>query len=75
MDNKKKEPWRIAVGVIAVLYIIFMWVKKDIISIYSTIPSEEVLPLIVTTFAVYLLKVAGIVGMILLVKWIISRRK
>ena len=74
MDNKKK-PWRIVVGVIAILYIIFMWVKKDVVSICSTMPREEVLPLIVTTFSVYLLKVAGIAGLILLVKWIISRRK
>ena len=75
MNNKKKEPWRIGVGVIAILYIIFMWVKKDVVSIYSTMPSEEVLPLIATTIAVSLLKVAAIAGVILLVKWVVSRRK
>ena len=29
MTNKKKEPWRI-VAILSVLFIIFMWVKKDV---------------------------------------------
>ena len=36
MDNnekKKKEPWRIIVGIIAIAYIVYVWVEKDIITI------------------------------------------
>ncbi len=72
-NNKKIEPWRIIVGIIAIGYIIFMWVKKDIVSIYATMPQEEVIPLIVTTMAVSLIKVAVLTGGILLVKCGISK--
>ncbi len=75
-DNKKKiEPWRIIVFIIAVAFIIFMWVKKDIAEIYATMPTEQIAPLIVTTIAVSLLKVAVIAGVILLIKWIIDKLK
>ncbi len=75
-DNKKKiEPWKIIVFVIAVAFIIFMWVKKDIAEIYATMPSEQIVPLLVTTIAVSLLKVAVIAGAILLIKWIIDKMK
>ena len=70
MNNEnKREPWRIVVGIIAIVYILFMWVKKDIVSIYATMPQEEVIPLIVTTVVVSLVKVAVITVGILLTKW------
>ena len=72
-NSKKIEPWRIAAFVIAVAFIIFMWIKKDIAEIYATMPSEQIAPLVVTTIAVSLLKVAAIAGVILLVKWIINK--
>lgn len=71
----KKEPWRIAVGIISVIFIIFMWIKNDIISIYTTMPKEQILPLIATTVAVSVLKVAIITAAILLVKWLIKKVK
>ena len=78
MDNnekKKKEPWRIIVGIITIAYIVYMWVEKDIMTIYTTMPKEQVVPLIATTIAVSLIKVAAIAGGILLIKWIISKFK
>ena len=71
----KKEQWRIAVGILAIAFIVYMWVEKDIITIYTTMPREQVAPLIVTTIAVSLIKVAAIAGGILLIKWIISKFK
>ena len=71
----KKEPWRIAVGILAIAFIVYMWVEKDIITIYTTMPREQVTPVIVTTIAVSLIKVAAIAGGILLIKWIISKFK
>lgn len=73
MEHKKKEPWRILVAVLSAVFILFMWVKKDIVSIYTTMPKEDVFPLILTTIAVTLVKVAGIAIFLLLVKWIIGR--
>ena len=74
-DNKKREPWRMIVGILSIAFIVYMWVKKDIMTIYTTMPKEQVAPLIATTIAVSLIKVATITGGILLIKWIISKFK
>ena len=74
-NQKKIEPWRIIAFVIAVAFIIFMWVKKDIANIYATVPSEQIAPLVVTTIAVSLLKVAAIAVAVLLIKWIAGKIK
>lgn len=68
-----KEPWRIIVAAISVAYIIFMWVKKDIMAIYAAMPVEQVLPMIVTTVVVSLLKVAALAAVILVVKWFVGK--
>lgn len=74
MDKKKKEA-RIIVAIISVLFIIFMWVKNDIITIYSTMPKAQIVPLIATTIIVTLVKVCGIALAIFLIKFIIGRIK
>ena len=74
-NNKKTEPWRIVAFVISVAFIIFMWIKKDVAEIYATMPKEQIVPLVTTTIAVSLLKVAAIAGGILLVKFIVGKMK
>ncbi len=71
--NGQKEPWRVIVGIISILFIVFMWIGKDILHIYSTMTVEDALPLIVTTVAVTVLKVLLIAAVIFLGKWIISK--
>ena len=73
--KNKKEPWRIIVFVIAVLFIAFMWIKKDIIAIFTTLPKEQVAPILVTTVVVSLFKVATIIGAIFFIKWIVKKIK
>jgi hypothetical protein len=73
--NKKKVPWRIIVFIISVAFIVFMWVKNDIVDIYTTMPAEQVAPLIVTTVAVSVVKVAAIAGAVFLIKWFIGKVK
>lgn len=75
MNSKKKEHWRIMLGIASILYIIFMWIKKDIAGIYNTMPAEQVVPLIATTIGVTAVKVAALAVIVLLMKWIISKRK
>ena len=78
MDNKdknKKELWRIAVFIISVIFIIFMWIKKDIVAIYSTMPKEQIAPMIATTVAVSLIKVGAIAGVVFLLKWLFGKIK
>ena len=52
---------------------IYMWSKKEIADIYATMPQEQIVPLIVTTVAVSLLKVAVIALGVLLIKWIVGK--
>ena len=72
-DNKKKEPWRIIVGIISIAFIVYMWIEKDIMTIYTTMPKEQLVPLIAITILVSLVKVGAIAGAILLIKWIIGK--
>jgi hypothetical protein len=74
-NTNKKEPLRIVVFIIAAAYIIYMWVEKDIVAIYSSMPPEQALPMAVTTIVVSFLKVAILAGGILLVKWIVGKLK
>ena len=75
MQGQKKEPWRIIVAIISVIFIVFMWVKNDIATIYSTMPREQLVPLVATSVVVTLVKVVGITAVILLIKWIVSKIK
>lgn len=71
--NKKTiKPWRMAAGVLSIGVILFLWVKKDVAAIYSTLPPEQLVPVLVTTVAVSLLKIAAMVGAAWLIKWIVG---
>jgi len=74
VKNQKKETWRIIVGIISIVFIIFMWVKNDIVALYTTMPKEQVIPLIITTIMVSLLKISVIAGIVLIIKWIIKKK-
>ena len=73
MKSWKKEPWRISVGIISILFIVFMWAKKDIVAIYESAPKDQLVPMLITTVAVSLLKVGLIAGAVFLVKWLIEK--
>ena len=60
---------------ISIAYIAYMWISKDVMAIYETMPKDQYLPLIATTVLVSLAKVAAIAVGIVLIKWIISRAK
>lgn len=74
-SRKRIEPWRIVAFIIAVGFIVYTWIKKGVADIYAAMPADEALPLIVTTVAVSLLKVAAIACGILLIKWGIGKIK
>ena len=71
MKNRKIEPWRLVVGIASILYIIAMYVRKDLVSIDVTLS----LPLIVTSIAVTLLKVTAFVVVIFVMKWVFNKIK
>ena len=70
---KKTEPRRVVVALLSVAYIIYMWVKKDIAGIWGSLSKEELLPLVLTSVGVSVVKVALIAGSILLIRWILSK--
>lgn len=71
MKNNKIETWKLVMGAISIIYIISMWVKKDMLS--TNMPLS--LPLIVTSIAVTLLKVGAIASVVLLVKLLMNKLK
>ena len=58
MSRLKKSPWRIILSGVSLLLIGYLWAKKDIADLYAALLPEQVLPLIVTTAAVSVGKVA-----------------
>lgn len=66
----KKEPWRIVVFVVAVAWIVFMWVKKDLARVTADLALADALPMIITSTVVTLVKVASITAALLLLKWL-----
>lgn len=75
MKGQKREPWRIIVATIAILFITYMWMEKDVVAIYSAMPAEQALPLIVITIVVSLIKVGVYTVGILIIKWIVGKFK
>lgn len=65
----RQKNWRVACAIIAIVYIAYLWIKKGIISDFSAIPKDEMLPMVITTILVLLFKVAVIAGFIMLLKW------
>ena len=72
---RKKEPWRIIVGLISLAFIVYLWIDKDLMAIYTTMPKEQAVPLITTTVVVSLIKITVIAGGVLLIKWVIGKIK
>ena len=73
MQKKKKEPWRIGAFFAGAAAIVWMFAKKGITITLATLPREQALPMIVTTVAVSLLKVALLAGVLLLAKWLLGK--
>lgn len=73
MQKKKKEPWRIGAFLAGAAAIVWMFAKKGITITLASLPREQALPMIVTTVAVSLLKVALLAGVLLLAKWLLGK--
>lgn len=72
--NKRPDKWRIVVFIISVLFIMFIWIKKDIGKIAETVPNDQLVPVIVTSLLVSIFKFALIAGVVFLVKWLIDKK-
>ena len=68
----KQEPWRVLVFVISLIFIVAMWIRKDIGDTFVFL-GENAIPVLVTTLGVSVIKVLLLACLILLVKWILSK--
>lgn len=68
----KKEPWRVLVFVISLIFIVAIWIRKDIGDTLISL-GENAIPVLVTTLGVSVIKVLLLACLILLVKWIVSK--
>lgn len=68
----KTKILRLIVGIGAICYIVYMWVKKDIFSLYQ---GMDTAPLLFTNIFVSLFKVMLLAGVILIVKKICTKQK
>ena len=75
MKQIERKPRRIAIGVLSIIVIAIMWIKKDVLGLWSNVSSEDLLPLLVTNGAVMLLKIAVLAGGIYLVKMLFIKIK
>lgn len=74
-QKKKKEPRRLLVGIIAIAYIVYMWVEKDIFSSLTAVSGDQALPMAATSMAVTFAKVAIMAAIIFVIKWLTGKIK
>ena len=68
MKSIERKPRRIAVAVISVIVIAIMWIKKDVLGLWSNISSEDLLPMLATNAVVIIVRIAIFVGIVYLVR-------
>lgn len=68
MKSIERKPRRIAVAVLSVIVIAIMWIKKDVLGLWSNLSSEDILPLLATNAVVIIVRIALLAGIIYLVR-------
>ena len=75
MKSIERKPRRIAIAVLSVIVIAIMWIKKDVLGLWSGLPSEDILPLLTTNAVVMIVRIAVLAGIIYLVKKLAAKIK
>ena len=75
MKSIERKPRRIAVAVLSVIVIAIMWIKKDVLGLWSNLSSEDLLPLLATNAVVIIIRIAILVGIIYLVRKLAAKIK
>ena len=68
MKSIERKPRRIAVAVLSMIVIAIMWIKKDVLGLWSNISSEDLLPLLATNAVVIIVRIAILAGIIYLIR-------
>lgn len=72
MKAVERKPRRIAAAVLSVIVIAIMWIKKDVLGLWSGISSEDLLPMLATNAVVMIVKIAVLAGIVYLVKMLFA---
>ncbi|MBE6900463.1 MAG: hypothetical protein E7479_07370 [Ruminococcaceae bacterium] len=73
MKEIERKPRRIAIGVLSIIVIAIMWIKKDVLGLWSGVSSEDLLPMLATNAVVMIIKIAVLAGGIYLVKMLFNK--
>ena len=68
MKSIERKPRRIAVAVLSMNVIAIMWIKKDVLGLWSNISSEDLLPMLATNAVVIIVRIVLFVGIIYLIR-------
>ena len=68
MKSIERKPRRIAIGVLSIIVIAIMWIKKDVLGLWGNISSEDLLPLLATNAVVIIVRIAILAGIIYLIR-------
>ncbi|MBQ4547475.1 MAG: hypothetical protein IJA17_10045 [Oscillospiraceae bacterium] len=75
MKAVERKPRRIAVAVLSIIVIAIMWIKKDVLGLWSGISSEDLLPMLATNAVVIIVRIAVLAGIAYLVKMLFAKIK
>jgi hypothetical protein len=75
MKSIERKPRRIAIGVLSIVVIAIMWIKKDVLGLWSNISSEDLLPLLATNAVVIIVRIVILAGIIFIVRKLLAKLK
>ena len=75
MKSIERKPRRIAVAVLSVIVIAIMWIKKDVLGLWSNLSSEDILPLLATNAVVIIIRIAILAAIVYAIKKLFKKVK
>ena len=75
MKSVERKPRRIAIGVLSIIVIAIMWIKKDVLGLWSNLSSEDLLPLLATNAVVIIVRIAILAGIVFIVRKLLTKLK
>lgn len=75
MKSIERKPRRIAIGVLSIIVIVIMWIKKDVLGLWSNLSPEDILPLLATNAVVIVIRIAILAAIVYAIKTLLKKVK
>ena len=75
MKSIERKPRRIAIAVLSIIVIAIMWIKKDVLGLWSNLSSEDILPLLATNAFVIIIRIAILAAIVYAIKKLLKKSK